>query len=56
MVDGLYIPMWNRTEKPLAITLSGAGRGLSRRDDGGDVTNVEYKSNWNCHYEFPRPM
>jgi hypothetical protein len=28
MVDGLHIPIWNRTKKPLAIALSGVGRGL----------------------------
>jgi hypothetical protein len=26
------------------------GRG---RDDGGDITNVQYKSNQKCHYESP---
>jgi hypothetical protein len=28
MVDGLHIPIGNRTKKPLAIALSGMGRGL----------------------------
>jgi hypothetical protein len=28
-------------------------RGLRGRDDGDDKTNVQYKSNWNCHYEWP---
>jgi hypothetical protein len=23
------------------------------KDDGGDVTNVQYKSSQNCHYESP---
>jgi hypothetical protein len=50
MVDGLHIP---RTKKPLAIALSGEGRGLRGRNDGGDLTNVQYKPNWNCHYESP---
>jgi hypothetical protein len=36
MVDGLHIPTWNRTKKPLAIALSGAGRGW------GGETNVIY--------------
>jgi hypothetical protein len=40
MVDGLHIPVWNRTKKPLSVSLSGVGRGLRGRDDGGDVTNV----------------
>jgi hypothetical protein len=26
---------------------------LRGRDDGGNVTKVQYKSNWNCHYESP---
>jgi hypothetical protein len=47
------ILIWNKTKKPLAIALSGVGRGLRRRDKGGDVTNVQYKSSWKCHYEFP---
>jgi hypothetical protein len=25
---------------------------LSGRDNGGEVTNVQYKPNQNCHYEF----
>jgi hypothetical protein len=29
------------------------GRNLRGRDGGGNVTNVQYKSNQNCHYEFP---
>jgi hypothetical protein len=27
MVDGLYMLIWNRTKKPLAIALSGSERG-----------------------------
>jgi hypothetical protein len=53
MVDGFHIPIWNRTKKPLAIALSGLERGLRGRDDKGNATNVQYKSNWNCHYEAP---
>jgi hypothetical protein len=55
MVDRLHIPIRNTTNKPLAIALSGAGRGLIGRDDGGDVTNIQYKPNQNCHYESPPP-
>jgi hypothetical protein len=33
------------TRKPLAIALSEVGRKLRGRDDGGDVNNVQYKSN-----------
>jgi hypothetical protein len=28
------------------------GRGLRGRDDGGNVNNVQYKSNGNCQYEY----
>jgi hypothetical protein len=34
MVDGLHIPVWNRTKKPLAIALSGARRALMGKDNG----------------------
>jgi hypothetical protein len=53
MVDGPHIPIWDRTKKPFAITLSAAGRRLRGRDDGGSVDNVQYKSNQNFHYESP---
>jgi hypothetical protein len=46
MVNGLHIPMWNRTKKPLPIVLRGVGRGLSERGEGINVNNVQYKSNW----------
>jgi hypothetical protein len=53
MVDGLHIPIWNKTKQTSAIPLSGVGRGLRGRDNGGNVSNVQYKSNWNCHCESP---
>jgi hypothetical protein len=53
MVDGLHTLIWNRTKKPLVIVLSGAERGLRGRDGGDDLTNVQYKSIWNCHNESP---
>jgi hypothetical protein len=28
-------------------------RELRGREDGSKVNNVQYKSNWNCHYESP---
>jgi hypothetical protein len=37
------IPIRNRTRKPLVIALSGVGRGLRERDDGSNVTSVQYK-------------
>jgi hypothetical protein len=43
MVDGLHILIWKRTKKPLAIALNGAG--LRERDNGGDLTRVQYKPN-----------
>jgi hypothetical protein len=49
MVDGLHIQY--RTKKPLATTLSGVGRKLRGRVGEGDVTSVQYKLIWNCHYE-----
>jgi hypothetical protein len=53
MVDGLHVLTWNRTKKPLAIASSGEGRGLWKRDDGGNPTNVQYMPNQNCHYDSP---
>jgi hypothetical protein len=54
MVGGLHIPIGNRTKKPLVVGLSGVGRRFRERDDGGNVNNVHYKSNQNCHYESPQ--
>jgi hypothetical protein len=45
--------IWNRTKKPLSITLSGTGKGQGERDAGRDLTNVQYKCTWNCHNESP---
>lgn len=53
MVDGFRILIWNRIKKTLAIDLSGAGKGLSGGDSGGDITNVQYQPTWNCYNEFP---
>jgi hypothetical protein len=50
MVDGLHIPIWNRTKKPLAIAWSG-GAQVER-----DVASVQYKPNQNCHDESPHPV
>jgi hypothetical protein len=49
LVDGLHIPIRNRTNKPLATALSEVGREWKQRDNGGNVTNVEYKPNYNSH-------
>jgi hypothetical protein len=46
-----YIFVCYRTNKPLAIALRRAGRGLTGRDDGSNVNNVQYASNKNCHNE-----
>jgi hypothetical protein len=50
MVDGLHITTRNRTKKPLIIALCGVGRGLRRRDNGGNVNIIQYKSDLNCHF------
>jgi hypothetical protein len=50
MVDGLHIPIWSRTKKSLIIDLSGVG-GVKGERKWGNVTNVQYKSNQNCHFE-----
>jgi hypothetical protein len=47
-----FIYLYERAKNPLSIVLCGVGRGLKGRDDGGNVKNVQYKFNWNCHYEF----
>jgi hypothetical protein len=42
-------------KKPHVIALSEAGRGLRERNDGSDLTNVQYQPIQNCHYEsIPR--
>jgi hypothetical protein len=39
--------------KPLAIALSGIGKGLRQGDGRGDLTNIQCKAIWNCHNESP---
>jgi hypothetical protein len=34
MADGHHIPIRNRTKKPVANALNGAGKGLRGRDNG----------------------
>jgi hypothetical protein len=53
MVDGLHIHIKTEIKKHVAIALSGLGREMRERDDGGNVNNVLYEPNWNCHYESP---
>jgi hypothetical protein len=53
MVNGFHILTQNRTKKSLAMVLSGAWRGQRGRDSGDDLTNIQYKSIWNCHNECP---
>jgi hypothetical protein len=45
-----------QNKEAFSIALSGAGRGLRRRDDGGVLINVQYKPNWNCQYASPHIM
>jgi hypothetical protein len=52
MVDELHILIWNRTEKSLAIALSGVRRGSRERNGEGDIANVQYNQynpSWNFH-------
>jgi hypothetical protein len=51
LMDFMYL---YETKKPLAIALSGVVIGQRERDYGGNITNVQYKPNRNCHYESPR--
>jgi hypothetical protein len=46
-----FIYLHEIEQKPLAIALRGSERRLRGRDGEGDITNVEYKLIWNCHYE-----
>jgi hypothetical protein len=48
-----FIYLYKIELRDLAIALSGVGRELRRRDNGDNVTNVQYKSNQNCYYEMP---
>jgi hypothetical protein len=41
-------PLYNKY-----MQIKNGENGWRGRDDRGDVTNVQYKSNWNCHYESP---
>jgi hypothetical protein len=35
------------------MALSGVGRGMRGRDDGGDLTNEQYNPIWKFHNELP---
>jgi hypothetical protein len=48
-----FVYLYETELRTLAIALSGVGKGLRGRDDGGNVNNVQHKSNWNCHYDPP---
>jgi hypothetical protein len=48
-----FIYLYETELKNLAVALSGVGKGLRGRDNGGNVNNVQYKSNRNCHYNPP---
>jgi hypothetical protein len=43
-----FIYLYETELRNLAIALSGVGRGLMGRDNGDNVTNVQYKSIRNC--------
>jgi hypothetical protein len=45
MIEALYIIIWNRTKKPLAIALSEVRRDLRGRHYVDNVSDVQYKSN-----------
>jgi hypothetical protein len=47
VVDGFHIPIWKRTKNLLAIVLSW-GEALRGRGHGGNVNNVQNKTNQNC--------
>jgi hypothetical protein len=53
MADGFIYLYETELKKLVTITLSGMGRGLRGRHNGGNVNNVQYKSNQNCHCESP---
>jgi hypothetical protein len=40
MVDGLHIYTWNRMIKPLAVALSGVGKGFREKDNGVNINNI----------------
>jgi hypothetical protein len=48
MADG-FTYLYETAKKLLAIVLSGARRGTR----GSNLTNVQCKPIWNCHYESP---
>jgi hypothetical protein len=53
MIDGLHIHKGSKMTKPLAIALSGLGRGLWQGDGGGDLTNIQCKAIQNRHNGSP---
>jgi hypothetical protein len=52
MVHGIHIHIRNRDKKPLAIALSDWWGGRGGETIAGNVNNVQYMSNWNCHYKL----
>jgi hypothetical protein len=51
-MDFTYLAKQNKNL--LAITLCRVGKGLRERGNGGNVNSVQYKSDWNCHFESPQ--
>jgi hypothetical protein len=50
MNQALYAHINNKTKMKKKIEKKKKKFG---QDDWGDPTNVQYKPNWNCHYESP---
>jgi hypothetical protein len=49
----VFINLYEIEKRNILQLLQGVVMRLRRRDDGDDVTNVQYKSNRNGHYESP---
>jgi hypothetical protein len=50
-MGGLPIPMWNREKT--CNCFGWDGEELWEKEDGGNVNNIQYKSDWNCPSTLP---